>query len=283
MIGPEQRHPRARRRHERAGDGVDHGHLLDEQGLLGARRRHRQAARDRRLARPRRGDRARRAVRACARRCDGAGSTLEGATRRRAGLRQRRQHASRGCCRAPGAKVVAVSRLERRRRQRRAGSTSTRACRTHKRAADRSPSFDRRRADHERRAAASCQCDVLVPAALEQVITDENARARPGAASSLEGANGPTTPDGRRDPRASAASWSSRTSSPTPAASSSRTSSGCRTSRSYFWKEDEVNERLTEIVDARVRRDVDAARGASTSRCGWPPTASASSASPRRP
>ena len=54
-------HPGAGRRHERGDDGVDVRHVLDEQGPLGARRRHGQAADDRRLARPRRGDGARRA------------------------------------------------------------------------------------------------------------------------------------------------------------------------------------------------------------------------------
>ena len=48
-IGPRDGHPRPGRGHERADDGLDLRHLLDEQGLLGARRRHRQAAHDRRL------------------------------------------------------------------------------------------------------------------------------------------------------------------------------------------------------------------------------------------
>ena len=46
----------ARRQHQRAGDGVDHGHLLHAQAPHGHRRRHRQAGRDGRLARPARGD-----------------------------------------------------------------------------------------------------------------------------------------------------------------------------------------------------------------------------------
>ena len=56
-------HPGPGRRHRRERDGLDLRHVLDEQGPLGARRRHGQAARDRRLARPRGGDRARRALR----------------------------------------------------------------------------------------------------------------------------------------------------------------------------------------------------------------------------
>ena len=51
-------HPGARRRHRRAGDGVDLRHLLDERRPLGPRGRDRQAARARRLGRPRRRDRA---------------------------------------------------------------------------------------------------------------------------------------------------------------------------------------------------------------------------------
>ena len=86
---PGEGHPGAGRRHDAGGDGVDLRHLLDEQGPLGARRRHRQAARGRRLARARRGDRPRRRLlppagaRAARRRRRGA----EG---RGAGLRQRR-------------------------------------------------------------------------------------------------------------------------------------------------------------------------------------------------
>ena len=43
-IGPGEGHPRAGRRHGRASDGVDLRHVLDGQGPLGARGRHRQAA-----------------------------------------------------------------------------------------------------------------------------------------------------------------------------------------------------------------------------------------------
>ena len=56
---PRAGHPRAGRRHGRPGHGVDLRHLLDEQGVLRPRRRHRQAALGRRLARPRGGDRPR--------------------------------------------------------------------------------------------------------------------------------------------------------------------------------------------------------------------------------
>ena len=59
-IGPERDIPAPDVGTNAAGDGLDLRHVLDEQGPLGARRRHRQAARDRRLARARGGDRARR-------------------------------------------------------------------------------------------------------------------------------------------------------------------------------------------------------------------------------
>ena len=45
-------HPGTGRRDERPDDGLDHGHRLDAPGLLGARRRDRQADRDRRFGRP---------------------------------------------------------------------------------------------------------------------------------------------------------------------------------------------------------------------------------------
>jgi glutamate/leucine/phenylalanine/valine dehydrogenase len=54
-IGPEK-DIRAGRRHRQPGDGVDLRHVLDEHGALGARRRHRQAALDRRLGRANGGD-----------------------------------------------------------------------------------------------------------------------------------------------------------------------------------------------------------------------------------
>ena len=50
----------------------------------------------------------------------------------------------------------------------------------------------------------------------------------------------------------------------------------------YFWKEDEVNARLNEIVTARVRRDLVDLHESRDPRCAWPPTAWPSSGSPRR-
>ena len=82
-------HPRPRRRHRRAGDGLDLRHLLDERRPLGARRRHREAALDRRLRRAGRRDGARGRSTAFARRCRSRGSGCRHA-RRDPGLRQRR-------------------------------------------------------------------------------------------------------------------------------------------------------------------------------------------------
>ena len=61
-IGPEKDIPAPDVGTDALGDGVDLRHVLDEQGPLRARGRHRQAADDRRLARTRGGDRARRAL-----------------------------------------------------------------------------------------------------------------------------------------------------------------------------------------------------------------------------
>ena len=48
---PRPRHPGARRLHDAAAHGLDHGHVLDDAGLFDARRRHR-ASRSRSAARP---------------------------------------------------------------------------------------------------------------------------------------------------------------------------------------------------------------------------------------
>ena len=56
-LGPRLRRSRARREHQRAGDGLDHGHLLHAQAPHRHRRGHRQAGGDGRLAGPARGDR----------------------------------------------------------------------------------------------------------------------------------------------------------------------------------------------------------------------------------
>ena len=85
---PGEGHPGSGRGHGRARDGLDLRHVLDEQGALGARRRHRQAAERRRVARPARGDCARRDV--LDSRGDRASSSRRRPARRRPGFRQRR-------------------------------------------------------------------------------------------------------------------------------------------------------------------------------------------------
>ena len=89
-------HPGARRRHRRAGDGVDLRHVLDERRALGARRRHGQAALARRLGRPRRRDRARLALLHPDRAAE-AGRAAPRHARRDPGLRQRRLATSPAC------------------------------------------------------------------------------------------------------------------------------------------------------------------------------------------
>ena len=83
------RRSRAGRQHERARDGVDHGHLLHARRPHRDRRRHRQAGRDGRLARPARSD----GPRLHDRHEGGAPAPRnagEGNDRRGAGIRQRR-------------------------------------------------------------------------------------------------------------------------------------------------------------------------------------------------
>ena len=82
-------HPRARRRHGRPRDGVDLRHVLDEQGPLGARCRHRQAAVRRRLPGSRGGDRSRSAL-LHPRAREQAGTAPERVFRGGSGIRERR-------------------------------------------------------------------------------------------------------------------------------------------------------------------------------------------------
>ena len=109
---PGEGHPGPRRRYGRERDGLDLRHLFDEQGPLGARRRHRQAALDRRFARTRRGDGARRALRDRRRARRGEQGPRR-ASCRRAGFRQRRSP-SRSDARRGGGDRDRGLRLERR-------------------------------------------------------------------------------------------------------------------------------------------------------------------------
>ena len=121
---PREGHPGTRRRHGRAGDGLDLRHVLDERRPLRPRRRHRQAAVRRRLGRPRRGDRARRPLLHPHRAAEG-GSAVPRHPRRDPGLRQRRPE-PRAAPRRGGRPGRRALRLEGRGRRTRTASTSPR-------------------------------------------------------------------------------------------------------------------------------------------------------------
>ncbi len=122
-------------------------------------------------------------------------------------------------------------------------------------------------------------CDVFAPCALEQVVTEENA-AEVKAKVIVEGANGPLTP---------AADEILESNDVLILPDVLANAGGVVVSyfewvqglQEYFWKEDEVNARLNEIVTPRLRRDLGDLRTA-RSRCGWRHTGLRSSASPRR-
>ena len=173
----------------------------------------------------------------------GQGKTLDGHARRRAGLRQRRL-VLREVRRRGGREGGRDLRLERRRLQRerarhRRGVRAQARGRCARRA-------EGRRRDLERGAARSLDCDVLAPCALEQVITTDNAD-QVKAKLIVEGANGPITPAADEILEASGALVL-----PDVLANAG----GVVVSyfewvqglQEYFWKEDEVNARLNEIV-----------------------------------
>ena len=214
-----------------------YGHLLAAGGPLGARDRHRQAAGARRHRGAPAGDRPRRRLRASRRvlraprpgRCaSSASSSRASATSAPSRPRELQRASARrssavsdhtgGLVNQDGLDIPALAAT---------GSAEhgfLEGC----------PIGD---AGRPRRRSSRCPCDILIPAALERQITDENATAL-DCQLIVEAANGPTTPEAEAHPRASAASSSSPTSSPTPAASPFATSSGSRTSRSTSWDVD---------------------------------------------
>ena len=185
-------HPGAGRRHQRPDDGLDHGHGLDAPGLLGARRRDRQADGDRRLQRaaPTRPARAS-CTRSRRRPGDGSGSRWRARpSRSRASATSARRRP--GSSTRPGVRVVAITDI---------GGGVYRedgldvpvpaplhagARHARRRARDRARSTTR--------TLFGLDVDVLVLAALEGQITAANA-GRVRARILAEGANGPTTPD----------------------------------------------------------------------------------------
>ena len=243
-IGPEKDIPAPDVGTDARGDGVDLRHVLDEQGPLGARRRHRQAARDRRLARPGGGDRARRALLHRARRCASSGTPLEGPARRRPGLRQRRRAPRAARCRGrrEGRRRL---RLDRRRSTTPNGLDVAGGARAQARAGlARGPDAARDAITNDE--LLLLDCDVLAPCALEQVITDGERRPGQGA-DRLRGRERPDDAGRRRDPRGQG-----RPVLPDVLANAG----GVVVSyfewvqglQEYFWKEDEVNAQLNDIV-----------------------------------
>ena len=193
---PGEGHSRAGRRHERRDDGVDLRHVLDEQGPLGARRRHRQAADDRRLARARGSDGARRAV-----------LPRVGAARSRAGARRAcgspcrasatSARSSRSSSAEEGATVVAVS--DSSGGVYNANGMDIAAAFAHKR--DGGSLVGAKGGDAiTNDELLAVDCDVLAPCALEQVVTEDE-RGQVKAKLIVEGANGPVTPAADDDPR----------------------------------------------------------------------------------
>ena len=153
---------------------------------------------------------------------------LDGMTRRRAGLRQRRLATSRGSCMKRARRVVAIS-----------DSTAAlhnpkgidiAAAFAHKREHGTLAGLQGRRGDHERRAAAArCRHARAVRA---RAGHHRAQRRRREGEDHLRGRKRPGHARRRRDPRGQGRSRSFPTCSRTRAASSSRTSSGCRACRS---------------------------------------------------
>ena len=194
---PGEGHPGAGRGHGRARDGLDLRHVLDEQGPLGARRRHRQAAEHRRLARAARGDRARRALRASARRVRKQDATIAGqrvvvqgfgnvGMLPRAVPRAGGRDGDRASPTRPAASTT------------RRGSTSRPRSRTSRRPARSPGSRTRRRSPNEE--LLLLDCDVLAPCALEQVIT-AGQRGQGQGEDRLRGRERADDARRRRDPR----------------------------------------------------------------------------------
>ena len=245
-------------------DGLDLRHLLDEPGLLGAQRRHRQAARGRRLARPRGGDRPRRLLLP-------AGDARAAAAARSTGCRSRSRASATS---APTfARFVAEARrdggrrlgLERRPATTTAGIDVDGRARPQARAAAGSPSSPRRRARSRTRSCSRCPATCSRPCALEQVLDRGERRRRPGE----DRRSRARTARRRRRP-----TRSSRRTACSSIPDILANAGGVVVSyfewvqglQELFWKEEEVNRRLNEIVVARLR----ARPGSCTRRAGSP-------------
>ena len=192
-IGPEKGRPRARRQHQRTGDGVGHGHLLHARRPHRDGGRHRQAARDGRLARPPRGHRPRRHDRR-ARIGQARRLRHQGRDGRHPGVRQRRLRLGDAAVResAPRSSPSPTGK---------AASTTPRGLDIDKllvyvaeeKTVDGFPGGEPLTNDQ----LFELDVDILIPAALENQITIENAP-KIRAKVIVEGANGPTTPDAHK-------------------------------------------------------------------------------------
>ena len=239
---PGEGHPGARRRHRQPGDGVDLRHVLDERRPLRARRRDR-ASRSRSAARS-----------VATVRPPAASSTASARRSRRKGAdsptRASRSRAS--------ATSAATSRACSPRRAPASSRSPTRRARSSTRTASTCP----RRSSTSRSTACSpgcpgpttatneelieLECDVLVPAALEQVINADNAP-RVRAHMICEAANGPTTPgaDEILEDRGILVLPDVLANAGGVVVSYFEWVQGLQ---EYFWKEYEVNAKLNDIV-----------------------------------
>ena len=189
IIGPETRYSRAGRLHRCADHGLDHGHVFDDGRPRDSRRRHRQARFARRLRRAHRRHRARLALRRRGS-LQGEEDFLARRERRHSGLRQRGLGCGARSSRRKKRSIVAIS-------DSRGGVHNPRGIDPLKamRYKERSgtvvgmPGASRISNDE----LLALKCDILVPAALENVITLHNAD-QIKAKIVAEAANGPTTP-----------------------------------------------------------------------------------------
>ena len=256
-IGPERDIPAPDVGTNSAGDGVDLRHVLDEPGLLGARRRHRQAARDRRLARARGGDRPRRGLLPAGGAARGAGSTLEGLEVAVQGFGNVGRAFARIAAEA-GREGGRDLRLERRVATTRAGSTSPPRSRTSGRAA--------RIADLDGGEPISNDELLLLPSTCSRRARSSRCSPTERRAASRRGSCSRARTARRRRPP----TRSSRRRACCVVPDMLANAGGVVVSyfewvqglQEYFWTEEQVNERLHRIVTRAFDETWDAARGA---------------------
>ena len=196
IIGPGDGYPRARRLHRQPDDGVDHGHLLDAEGLLrpgvvtgkpislGGSRRPRGSDRSRLRLRHPRGGAARGHQGQGRRRSRSRGSATPVASPRSSSTTSRARRSSPSPTRRAGSTT-------------RTGSTPTPSRSTRRRPAPSSGSPAPRSITNEE--ILETKADILIPAALENQITEEERRQDPGE-DRRRGRERPDAPGGRHDP-----------------------------------------------------------------------------------